>query len=269
MKIWWQQPMPQDMPAVPQVEKMWDGVLQVLRGVSRKDTEITQHFIEKGTYSINTYYLQMYNNKSIVESVIQAEKQGYDAAVIGCWGDPGLLAARSIMKIPVIGIAQASYLISALVGRKAAAITVQPELIPIMEDTLRIYGFGERMITNRPIRAFNMTDSETGELFTDPYRSVIPKFESVARECIADGADTIIAACGWLGPAMTRIDYKEVPGTVHPVPVVDPCAAALKLTEAFVELHKETGLLKSGSAYYKVGRTVAEIIKRNFGAEAE
>lgn len=266
MKIWWQQSMPKKIPAIPNVENMWEGVWEVLKDLAEDGTEITQSFLERGTYAIHTDFLQMYNNQSIVEKIVQAENEGYDAAVIGCWNDPGLLAARAVLNIPVIGIAEASYLFSCIVGRKAAAITVQSELVPGMNNTLKIYGFENRMIGNRPIRAFDMTNQETGELFTAPFKSVIPKFEAVARECIDDGADTIIAACGWLGPALTKCGYKEVCVRKHAVPIIDPCAVALKLAESFVNLKRKTGLLKSESIYYKMTNTVVDILNKNFGA---
>lgn len=269
MKIWWQQPMPEQMPAVSNVAKMWTGVLAVLKELAAEGTEITQHFLEKGTYAIHTDFLQMYNNKSIVETILQAEKQGYDAVVLGCWGDPGLFAARAVLEIPVIGIAEASYLFACVAGRKAAAITVQPELVPGMENTLKIYGFAERMISRRPIRAFDLKNEEMQELFDEPYKNIIPKFEAVARECIADGADTIIAACGWLGPALTKAGYREIPGTKNPVLVLDPCAVALKLAEGWVDLHKKTGFLKSRSVYFKMTKTVIKILNQNFNAGVE
>jgi allantoin racemase len=266
MKIWWQQPMPKKIPAIPNVDRMWEGILGVLKELAEDGTEITQKFLEKGTYAIDTDFLQMYNNKCIVENILQAENGGYDAVVIGCWTDPGLLAARAILNIPVIGIAEASYLLSCIIGRKAAAITVQPELVPGMNNTLKIYGFENRMIDTRPIRAFDMTNKETGELFIDPFKSVIPKFEAVCRECMDDGADTIIAACGWLGPALTKVGYKEVQGRKHAAPIIDSCAVALKLAESFVNLKKKIGLLKSEAVYYKMTKTVVDIINKNFGA---
>jgi len=264
MKIWWQQPMPEKIPAVPNIESMWEGILGVLNGLAEDGTEIKQSFLDKGTYALNTDFLQLYNNQSIVKKIIQAENEGYDAVVIGCWNDPGLLAARAVLNIPVIGIAEASYLFSCMVGRKAAAITVQPELIPGMNNTLRMYGFENRMINDKPIRAFDMTNEETGEMFISPFRSVIPKFESVVRECIDDGADTIITACGWLGPALTRIGYKEFLSGKHKVPIIDPCAAALKLAESYVNLKKKTGLLKSESIYYKMTNVVVDILNKNY-----
>lgn len=267
MKIWWQQPMPEKIAAIPTMDKTWEGVLAQLRKVARPGTEITQHFLSRGTLALHTDYLRMYNNMSVVESVVQAEKQGYDAVVIGCWGDPGLREARAALNIPVVGLAEASYLFSMIVGRRAAAITVQSGLIHWMEATLKLYGFKERMIYDRPLRSFEMTDPETGELFIDPHKTIIPKFEAVARECIKDGADTILAACGWLGPALSKVGYKEIPDTKPPIPVIDGAAVGLKLAEAYVDLHKSLGILKSGSVYPKVGKTVKRILKQDFGVD--
>lgn len=44
-----------------------------------------------------------------VLDAFEANNQGYDAVLIACFGDPGLLALREAAKVPVLGLAQASF----------------------------------------------------------------------------------------------------------------------------------------------------------------
>lgn len=267
MKIWVQQPMTEKIPAVPTIDKTYEGALEQMKKVARPGTEFVQNYVKRSTLWLQTDYALTYNNMAVIESALSAEKEGCDAVLLPCFGDPGLYPLRGALNIPVVGIAEASYLFTTMLGRRAAVVTVQPEFIPTLEAMLKVYGFRDRMIWNRPIRAFDMTNEETGELCIDPYKSVIPKFEVVARECIEDGADTIIAGCGWLGPALMKVGYNQIPNTRHPVPVVDPVSVGVKMTEAYVDLYKSTGILKSGSVYFRTPRTVQKILRESFGVE--
>lgn len=53
----------------------------------------------------------------VIEATVQAEKDGFDGVIIGCAGDPGVDGAREMVKIPVIGPAQASYVVCSMLGR--------------------------------------------------------------------------------------------------------------------------------------------------------
>lgn len=52
----------------------------------------------------------------VIEATVQAEKDGFDGVIIGCTGDPGVDGAREMVKIPVIGPAQASYVVCSMLA---------------------------------------------------------------------------------------------------------------------------------------------------------
>lgn len=238
---------PKEIELLPQANVIWEAMERFVKKVVRPDTEVTQRWIDRGTIATPNFYFEMYNNLGIVEGVIQAEKEGYDAVVICCAVDPGLQESRSVVNIPVIGITESSYCIASMLGQRAAVVTVFKELIPTIEQKLRWYGFESRTIRNRPVRSWESTWDECVEQFIDPNKSCIPKFDAVARECIKDGADVIINGCGWTGPAFTLAGYKQVKDSV--VPIINPVAVGLKMAEALAELQKSVGLAKSQSTY--------------------
>jgi len=230
-----------------------DPLWQALRGyfptVARPDTEVElRHVSVSGNY-VRSLYTELLNNRAVVENVIAAEREGFDAAVLGCWADP-LWEAREAVDIPVVGIGEAAMLLATTLGLKFAVITVAPGVVPTIEIDLRLYGLEDRAIA-RPVRTLD-PPSDLGllvESITDPQRRLIPNFERVAHKCIEDGAEVIVVGCGYYGPILTLHGYNEVPGTG--VPVVDCSAAGLKLAEVLVDLGQSTGLHKSTALYFK------------------
>src|SRR5262249_22731718 len=51
-----------------------------------------------------------------IAKIIDAEKQGIDAVVIDCMGDPGLVGAREAVVIPVLGAGQTAMHVAAMLG---------------------------------------------------------------------------------------------------------------------------------------------------------
>ena len=60
---------------------------------------------------------------------VLAEERGYDAAIIGAFGDPGLSAAADLLDVPVFGLGRAGLEAASCQGqRRFALITVGPHL---------------------------------------------------------------------------------------------------------------------------------------------
>jgi allantoin racemase len=83
----------------------------------------------------------------------------------------------------------------------------------------------------------------------DPHAAFLPRFEAVARACIAEGAEVILTGCGYYGPLLRLSGYTEVPGTG--VPVIDCSAVALKQAEAMADLAAVNGHAKSRASYFR------------------
>ena len=55
--------------------------------------------------------------------VIGAYTQPFDAVVVACFGDPGVDALRVLVRVPVIGIAAASFIQAAFLSQRFAIVT--------------------------------------------------------------------------------------------------------------------------------------------------
>jgi len=246
------------------MDPVWQLLEKYFSRVARPDNEVVvRHAAASGNY-IRSLYTELLNNPAVVETTIHGEQDGFDAVVLGCWADP-LWEAREAVDIPVVGIGEAAILLACSLGYKFAIITVAPGVVPTIELDLRMYGLQERAIC-RPVRFLDPpSDIELLlESVTDPQKRMIPNFEHVARQCIADGAEVIIVGCGYYGPILTMHGYTEIPGTG--VPVLDCSAAGLKLAETLVDLRKSIGLNKSSALFFRSPpKDVVERIRKTHG----
>jgi Asp/Glu/hydantoin racemase len=58
----------------------------------------------------------------VVEHAIRAESNGYDAMLVACMMDPGVLEASRAVRMPVIGLGQATRQIAQLLGKRPEGI---------------------------------------------------------------------------------------------------------------------------------------------------
>lgn len=240
------------------LDPLWQFLRDYFPQVARPGTEVEMRHVSTSANYTRSLYTELLNNTGIVENVIAAEQEGFDAVVLGCWADP-LWEAREMVDIPVISISEAALLVALTLGHKLAVITVAPGVVPTIAMDLRLYGLEERAIA-RPVRTLD-PPSDGGllvESVTDPQRRFIPNFERVARQCIDDGAEVIVVGCGYYGPILSQHGYYEIPDTG--VPVVDCSAAGLKMAEMMVDLYQTVGLRKSTALYFQ--RPPADIMDR-------
>ncbi len=198
------------------------------------DTEIVHTTLEVGPASIESEFDEMLAVPQTVAKIMEGEKNGVDVAFIDCMGDPGLKAAREVVRIPVVGPCEASMHLAAMLGQRFSVVTVLDSVVPMFWNNAKVYGVAEKLASVRSV------DIPVLELHQDPGAMV----QALVRESRAavndDGADVIIFGCtGMCGVA------REVQSGVGEVPVVDPVEAGLRLAELLVK----TGLSHSKKTY--------------------
>ncbi len=104
--------------------------LRYLRGLAEEGTEIDVVLAEKGPQAIESEAEAVEAGPEILRLVKGAERDGCDAAIIWCAGDPALRAARELVDMPVIGPGEAMRILASMIGVKPCRIT--PE-IPVLE----------------------------------------------------------------------------------------------------------------------------------------
>jgi len=171
-----------------------------------------------------------------------------DAAILAAFGDPGLLGARELFDIPVVGMAEAAMLTACMLGRRFAIVTFATALVPWFEDCVEMHGLsgrcaGVRML-DEPFRSIDDVQEEKEALLVDLCN----------RTIASTGADVVILGGAPLAGLAEKVRERI------PVPVVDQVQAAVKQAEALVALKplKATaGTFRRPGAKSSIGLTPA------------
>ena len=156
-----------------------------------------------------------------------------DAAIIAAFGDPGLMGARELFDLPVVGMAEAAMLTACMLGRRFAIVTFARALGPWYEECVAMHGLEGRCAG---IRMLDETFADIVDV-QDEKEAVL--IELARRAVSEDAADCVILAGAPLAGLASR-----VAGRI-PVPVIDQVAAALKQAEALVALKPRKALAGS------------------------
>lgn len=173
-------------------------------------------------------YISSYSEAQIAGAVvleILAEWHGeVDAAIIAAFGDPGLLGARQLFEIPVVGMAEAAMLTSCMLGRRFSIITFSPALSPWFRECVAFNSMTERFCGIRAVTTPFKTISEVQDELED---ALVDLANSAVVE---DDAEVIIFSGAPLAALAGKVADRIA------VPVVDPMAAAVKQAEALISL---------------------------------
>lgn len=207
--------------------------------VSRPDVHPESVLLDCGPISIECEYDEALAAPDTVSKVIEAERDGCDAVVISCFGDPALHAAREKVSIPVVGPGEASMHLAASLGHRFSVVTVVDNLIPLFEDNARLYGLEHSLASVRSIGVTVLDLEETAREW-----AVQKLVEESILAIDEDGAHVIVLGCtGMTGLADAVHDALTSRG--HEVPVIDPGLASLKVAEMLVD----AGLTHSKRTY--------------------
>lgn len=149
-----------------------------------------------------------------------AGKGGYDACIIACFDDTGLLQLRRRSTVPVIGIGEAAFHAAMLVGERFSVVTTLSVSVPVIEANLAGYGFASRCARVRasevPVLALEADEAGSRDLIA----------AEMSRAIGEDRPDAIVLGCaGMANLASTLSDRFRLP-------VIDGVAAAVSLAEA-------------------------------------
>lgn len=185
------------------------------------DTEIVPFTASRGFP-----YISSRSEAAIAETIVLeaiAEHQA-DAVIIAAFGDPGLVAARELYDIPVVGMAEAAMLTACALGQRFSIITFSSTLTAWFRDSIDRARLEARFAgTRSPDRSFSSVEAVQEELGDELARLV-------ELAAIEDGADVAILA----GAPLAGLARSLAPRL--PIPVVEPIAAAVLQAETLVRL---------------------------------
>lgn len=201
----------------------------LLEKEKHKGTEVKIVSTGRGPRDLEYRYYEALVIPDILHKIKEAEKEGYDAAIIGCFYDPGLQAAREIADIVIVAPAEASMHLAATLGSKFSIIIGREKWIPRMVENVRNYGM------ELELSSFKSINLRVSEMQADK-ACTMRRMRQAAWEAVEeDLAEVIILGC-----TMEYGFFQDLQLSLK-VPVIDPIIAAFKYAEFLCELKKRFG----------------------------
>jgi allantoin racemase len=151
-------------------------------------------------------------------AALWAEAEGFDAVAMGCLAQPGVSAAQEMLRIPVIGEAQAAMHMAALLARRFSFVGPEHGDGSDEYELAYRYGFSGQLVSVRGVaaksRSFAFEEAGLAEL-------MIPAAMLAIEE---DGAQAVI---GYGSLKVLRAMREALP-----VPVVNPVTAGILLADS-------------------------------------
>lgn len=209
-------------------------------------------------------YLEFQDTVEVLENGLRAEREGYDAFVIGNIFQPGLHELRELLNIPVLGLAESAVQMACLMGPTFSLINVNPKFNRRIVDGIRLQGLEGRMIS------VEMMTVERPGVFdvalSDPavQAEIVAQFITTARQALDKGAEVLIPAGGSLMAVLIEAGLTHVDGA----PVLNGITALIKTGEMAVQMRQLTGMFTSKRLAYAppTGRILADV-RAAYGAE--
>lgn len=206
---------------------MTETAAHAARLVAATGTEIMHATSSMGPVSIEGYYDEAFAVPGLLLEIASGEKAGAQAAIIACFDDTGLDAARAMANIPVLGICEAALATAAFIAQKITIVTTMERSRQPLEHLVRRYGMAERV----KVRAADIPVLSLEDPLSNAREKLRREIELALAE---DRAEAIVLGCA--GMADLTAELRAAYG----VPVIDGVAAAVKQAEALVALGLST-----------------------------
>jgi len=213
---------------------MTNHIRKVLKGIKRSETELTVICPDKGPVAIESAYDETLAAFYCMDLVKKANNENYNAVIIACFADPGLVAMKEISDILVVGIQEASMHVASMLGNKFTILTPMKKRIPSKYNDV----WRNKLTYNlASVRELGMTVTETDEKPDLAQKRIMEVAKQAVEE---DGAEVIILGCAGM------VGYAEKIAKELNIVVIDPTSVAFKYVEAMIE----AGIKQSKRALY-------------------
>ena len=175
-----------------------------------------------GPSSIESMWEEYLLVPPLMEMAVELEREGFDAIVPGCFGDPGIDGVRELVNIPVVGPGASAMLVAAGLGHRFGIVTVLESMIRPLENLATLTGVATKLASIRqigiPVLELNGDRDAT-----------FARLIEVSRQSVEeDRADVLVLGCGTL--SFRAAELQEAVG----VPVINPLQVALRTAEMLV-----------------------------------
>ncbi|ESZ33747.1 MULTISPECIES: aspartate/glutamate racemase family protein [unclassified Mesorhizobium] len=206
---------------------MTETIAAAARGVAGAGTEVIAVTSSMGPASIEGYYDEALAVPGLLMEIAAGERAGAQAAIIACFDDTGLDAARAMASIPVIGICEAALGVASYIAQRFTVVTTTERSRVPVEGLVQRYGMaGRARVRAADIPVLSLEDAASG---------AVEKLRAeIARAIAEDRAEAIVLGCAGMADLAHRLQQE------FDLPVIDGVGAALKQAEALIALGLST-----------------------------
>lgn len=227
---------------------MTEQMQQSAQAVANDGTIIIGRTPKHGPVSIESHFDEAMSIVGVAEEVRLADSNNTDGMILACFGDPNIWAVRELTDKPVIGIAQAGFMMASMVSTQFAVVTSLQRTVIIAKHLLNQYGYDhlcpQVLAVDLPVLA----------LEDDTALSAIINKSIAARD---NGAGAIVLGCGGMSHLTDTIE--QAVG----IPVIDGVKSAVKLIEAMAGMKLKNS--KHGDLAYPISKPFLGDLQR-FGS---
>ena len=160
--------------------------------------------------------------QAVIERCLEAERRGFDAVITSCFGDPGVDAARELVRIPVIAPGETALLTARMLAHHFSLLTPLRETVPLAREQVHRAGMTPFLASIRsldlPVEAFRNRGAAT-----------VAALAGAVRACVdEDGAELLVLGCASMSLLADQVS------TEVGVPVINAVLLSLRAAEMLV-----------------------------------
>ncbi len=211
---------------------------KVLRSIASPGTQIDIFGLEMDPEKsyldvIESEYDASMDVPRTLECAIAAEKAGYQALIISCGGDPGVVPLREVVTVPIIPPGMAAKHVCSMLGRRFSILTTGSG--PSRRTEIYERDGLLKLVSIHPI---GLSVLEVRREKEKALEAMIREGKRAVKEF---GAELVTYGCMSMGFLMVD---EELTGEIG-VPAVNPVKVSVKMAEMFIDL----GITHSKLAY--------------------
>lgn len=189
-----------------------------------QDTAVVVRAIQKGPAYLQSYVDHALAGKGILEEVIKAETEGFDAVCLLCTTDPFLDACREAVRIPIVGAGQASFLLAVATTNRVSVISPSENAFIIYKNVLKTLGIDKDIIAS--IRSIDLNVEQMNK---DPKLTIQRMKKEGLKALKEDKAQSLVLGCCEMSQGSTKTLSRQLG-----VPIIEPNEASIAIAHALL-----------------------------------
>ena len=231
---------------------------RIVESAAAPGTEISINGLSPNRALADQYrYLEFVDTAEVMENGLRAEKEGYDAFLLGNIFDPGMHELRELLNIPVLGLRESSVNVACLMGATFSLINVNPKFARRIVEGVTLQGLTSRLVSVEQMQVERPGVFDVALRDNDAKAEIVRQFNKAATRCLEQGAEVLIPAGGSLMALLADAGIHQV----ESAPVLNGLIALIKTAELAAQIYRLTGSFTSKRLVYAPpsGKLLADV----------